>query len=735
VKKTALKEYILWQKITTTIEKQPNWRYSIQVQAKDLCLRTAAAQGCITSLSVASELSLPLGQPFKIHNLGPLALLGVDLDVHLSESSQQEQASDYVEILRKLLDIHYETITVNIDRLRVLPADSSSEIIVQGNLGFTGYQEGLPSTVTINLTQLGNHDWRQLSGEVEISGVSKENLFQALAVKSTLKIGHKDGSIHFTGELHPPDPEQNRSNEFHLSYNIGGNKIGLSSTGSLSKSAWDASMDVDLQTVNHQLVGIGLKPCRLTMNFINESPLNGFNTNLSCRGRGQRQQLSRENVIGLFVPQTILFALNGDISFVRTEQVNSVETHVSLSIDRVSSDLYNLDGQVLLDGTLDLNHSVNTNHEVRFAIGFEVPDFQKAVRKLAETDISVPAPFNQLAGGAVCDANGRFQTIADIEKFPLHCESRLSSKGQKANLKLASELSLRRFGNRYRPHIEGEILMDEVLFTLPDIDIRKPIPQMFRDKRFQSIEEQARENDHPKEAPITYSFRIRTSENKPLQFRTELLPNLIPLFVNLRFDEGKEMSGSVAIRDYQIELFKRTAKIENMEVTFLAGNDLQNLKGMIRFPNKDYALGMDIYGSLQEPSYHFSSTPPLEDSQILGLLLFGEEPTNLDDETQRSIGHTQNAMADKAVGLLSMYYLASTPIERLGYDPNAQVFTAQFRLPDGVLLTFGSDVDSKGTVGLRKKLTGNWSIDTTAERNSETDAQKGRASLNWSKRF
>ncbi len=590
--------------------------------------------------------------------------------------------------------------------------------------------------VNINVKQLGNMDWRQLVAVVEIGGVSKNTLLRDLTLKVDLKASHKNGYVNLTGNLEAPNAEGQRNNNFTIFYNVAGDKLVLNSGGVLTKTFWQSTVDLNMKTLANQIVGISLDPCHLTMNFVDESPLNGFNTDLSCRGQGRRQHLSSENIIGLFIPQKIRFDLNGAIAFHKAEERNLLETHLSLSIDRIASDLYHMEGQVLLDGTVDLDEGKNSNHEAKFAIGFEIPDFQKVVHKLATTNISIPAPLNQLKGSASCDANGRFRTVQSLNQFPIFCQSQLASAEQKVNLKITSNLELKKLTSSYRPHLDGDILVDDVLFTMPDIDIRKPIPQIFPDKRFVTLDDLAKEGiKNSKPDPISYNFRVHTSEDRPLRFKTELLPNVIPISLDLKLKDDSKMQGVVAVHDYQITLFKRTAQIENIEVVFAANREIQDIKGRIRFPNKDYFLGMDIYGTLQEPSYNFFSNPPLDSNQILGLLLFGEDPSNLDDETQRSIGNTQTAMADKAVGLLSMYYLASTPIERLGYDSNAQVFTAQFRLVDGVRLTLGSDAGSKGTVGLRKKLKGNWSIETTAERDSDTDAQKGRASLNWSKRF
>lgn len=71
------------------------------------------------------------------------------------------------------------------------------------------------------------------------------------------------------------------------------------------------------------------------------------------------------------------------------------------------------------------------------------------------------------------------------------------------------------------------------------------------------------------------------------------------------------------------------------------------------------------------------------------MLLFGRKLDALDAGQAASVGSTGAAVADGAVTLASMYLLASTPVESVGYNPVTRVSTAKIRLADGTSLNVG----------------------------------------------
>ena len=101
----------------------------------------------------------------------------------------------------------------------------------------------------------------------------------------------------------------------------------------------------------------------------------------------------------------------------------------------------------------------------------------------------------------------------------------------------------------------------------------------------------------------------------------------------------------------------------------------------------------------------------MSQADIVAMLLFGKSPEQLDSDQQSSAANAQTAAANSAFGLASLYLLASTPVEYVGYDPASRTYTVKFRLPGGATLQMGSDDQSRG-VQLRKRISSHLAVQT-----------------------
>ncbi len=77
-----------------------------------------------------------------------------------------------------------------------------------------------------------------------------------------------------------------------------------------------------------------------------------------------------------------------------------------------------------------------------------------------------------------------------------------------------------------------------------------------------------------------------------------------------------------------------------------------------------------------------------------------------------SVGNTRAAVQNNALNLASMYLLASTPVESIGYDPITGSFNAKIKLADGTSVTVGTDFSQVNQLGFRQRLGSNWAINT-----------------------
>jgi hypothetical protein len=128
-----------------------------------------------------------------------------------------------------------------------------------------------------------------------------------------------------------------------------------------------------------------------------------------------------------------------------------------------------------------------------------------------------------------------------------------------------------------------------------------------------------------------------------------------------------------------------------------------DLDGLVVYKAADANISIRLLGTTQKPQVEFESDPPMNQADIVAMLLFGKSPNELDSDQQSSAANAQSAVANSAFGLASLYLLASTPVEYVGYDPVAKAYSVKFRLPGGATLQVGSAGQS-GAVQLRKRI-------------------------------
>jgi hypothetical protein len=141
-----------------------------------------------------------------------------------------------------------------------------------------------------------------------------------------------------------------------------------------------------------------------------------------------------------------------------------------------------------------------------------------------------------------------------------------------------------------------------------------------------------------------------------------------------------------------------------------------------------------VSGDIEKPSVRLSSLPPLPEDQLLSALLFGRPLDDLQGGEGETVGNVQAAIADQALGVGALFFLASTPIETLTYDPRTNGVSAKVRLAQGTSLTVGAEAGSY-SVGLRRRLSRFWTIMTDVGQSDILGEGSVSAFLEWSSRY
>jgi hypothetical protein len=263
--------------------------------------------------------------------------------------------------------------------------------------------------------------------------------------------------------------------------------------------------------------------------------------------------------------------------------------------------------------------------------------------------------------------------------------------------------------------------------ALPTIPLRVSAPHLLPDKRVST-----KSPEPPKPAPLVYRVTVRTPEGRPLRLLSNLAKAPVPITIDTSFATDTPPAGQLTVEKFPLNLFRRDAHLDSFVLSLTPSPELN---GRLSVAYPDYTIQILVLGTPTKPVVKLFSEPPLPERELLAILLFGKEMNELDDDQMQSAESMRAAAADGALSLASLYLLASTPVQSVGYDPQAHAFTAKVSLGGGTSLNLGSDFEDYQKVGLRRRLGRAWSVETYVERRSETEERSATALLEWSKRY
>ena len=158
------------------------------------------------------------------------------------------------------------------------------------------------------------------------------------------------------------------------------------------------------------------------------------------------------------------------------------------------------------------------------------------------------------------------------------------------------------------------------------------------------------------------------------------------------------------------------------------------LNGLITHRTPEVLIRVLLLGNTENIRVEFQSDPPLSEQQILAVFLYNKSLAELSEEEANSTQNLSQAMSEGALGLFSLFFLSSTPIQSVGYDPVTQNYSARVGLDDKTTLSVGSDFADVREFGLRRRLGGQWALRTEL-RQEENRADVVLTLIEWFKRF
>ncbi|MGZ6371243.1 MAG: translocation/assembly module TamB domain-containing protein, partial [Bdellovibrionota bacterium] len=369
------------------------------------------------------------------------------------------------------------------------------------------------------------------------------------------------------------------------------------------------------------------------------------------------------------------------------------------------------------------------------SLALRIPQFEEAVRALDDGKFAIPAPARALRGQIAFQAQGR----ADLGegRFPFVLRSRMSSANQALNTDTTGALHFvtDAEGNT-RVKLELDASLSDVKIELPRMELAKP-PALTPDSRLVSASQKAREKSVPKSGSGAFDYEVHvvTPPGHPVKLLANLAKAPVPVQLDLKVSSQAPPSGTVSVENFPLELFHRDAALDHFKVVLRQPTELSPIDGELTVKYVDYTIKVLVLNTVGKPTVKLTSDPPLPENQLVAALLFGRPLEELDPSQGASVGSTRAALADGAIGLASLYVLASTPIQSVGYDPQTGVFSAKVRLAEGTSLNIGADTTSLAEVGVRKRLGAHWAITTGLEHPTDPTSRTLSALLEWSMRY
>jgi hypothetical protein len=368
-----------------------------------------------------------------------------------------------------------------------------------------------------------------------------------------------------------------------------------------------------------------------------------------------------------------------------------------------------------------------------------LPRFRRLVQLLRGTVVAVPAPFNTLDGQIA------LQTTVGVKEDGGRIGYQLSSQldavnGQAVHLNFSGNTDLVKTAKGVKPKTDASLLVHKLTLMMPRFDLRAP-PRFAPDGRFLTQEQRlTREKKQAKKVasePLGMRLHVQTSAPEAIHLVTNMTKGPIPISLDIVYDDGKSapaVTGWVTVGNTPVELFRRNAVVEELRVDLQPSGE-ERLSGRVSVNYLDYAIQILLMGSTKEPRVQFVSDPPLEQNQIVSVLIFGRPLDELDEDQKGSVATLNAQMANAVLGISSLYLLASTPIESVGYNPTTGLVSAKVGLGGGASIEVGGGHGGQSDLGFRKRLTRELVFRSDVETVTTTGERTVSALIEWVKRF
>ena len=361
----------------------------------------------------------------------------------------------------------------------------------------------------------------------------------------------------------------------------------------------------------------------------------------------------------------------------------------------------------------------------------QLTSFQGLEVFLKEYNFGVPAPLSELDGKILFKAQGPLDPSFEKWTIPVVTEVDLHSSQQKVDVTSNGTVTVD-LPTKWID-VDLKVLLKNIVLQLPPLDPIYGMPKVTPDKR---IEIKPPVAIQKKKFPfkLNLAIQVRSQSDDSIRLLYPLAHPWIPVGVSLDYQSGSPIRGKISLSPFEVEYLRRRMTIESFqaELTQPVGNF--PTKGRFRINQALYKIYIDLLGTLAKPQIVLSSDPYLDRSDIISVLLYGRPNDQLVSADAKAVGSFDAAVADRAIGLLGLWALSSTPIQSFSYNQLSQQYSAQLKISDDTSLSVGTNWEQAASLELQKRLSDRWMVSAGVEPNEE-DQQTRKLRLQWEDRF
>ncbi len=343
-----------------------------------------------------------------------------------------------------------------------------------------------------------------------------------------------------------------------------------------------------------------------------------------------------------------------------------------------------------------------------------IPDLSAFLNRLPEGIRELPVPLNAMNGPVLLKLR---PSGTDATKDSLKLEALLTVELQGEGQQLFFEALADKKISLSSADFKGGPLniflnVKKMKLKLPRLSLREPVPRLFHDKRIHKSS--ARKEIAKSKSPFEWTINLKNED--PIFIKTSLWDMNFKFMTNLKLGPTGVQKGYVRLLPFKNEILRRPIEVKSLQIRW-PPKSLPHLEGRVEFPLPEYRIRLDVEGLLKDPQVVLTSTPPLSHDDIYSVLLFGRPMNGLDAEGRMGMDRVKNSLTQGLLSLSTLYLLAGTRVESIGYDVAESEISAQFSLDKNYSLRVGTQIDRSGanSLALRRALGKGWFIESKAQ--------------------